>query len=161
MHDLKIEAPEGEPTIIMTRTFKAPRALVWKALSEAEHAVRWFGPHSHRNKVLKWDWQVGGEWSIESTTPDGTVIVFFGEYREIDKPEKVTQTFSFNHLPPGVFSVDTVMLEDHGDTTVYRATSLAPGFEARDQMLASGMEVGVVEGFERLDAMLEALKADA
>jgi uncharacterized protein YndB with AHSA1/START domain len=160
MHDLKITAPEGQPVIIMTRTFNAPRELVWKAISEPEHAVRWWGPHGHKNKVLKWDWRVGGEWSIESTMPEGT-IVFFGEYREIQKPEKVTQTFSFDQLPPGAHSVDTVILEDHGDKTVYRATSLAPDLAARDAMLASGMEVGVVEGFERLDTMLDEWKAKA
>ena len=161
MHDLKITAPEGERTIVMTRTFNAPRALVWKALSEPEHAVRWWGPHGHRNKVLKWDWKVGGEWSIESTLPDGQVITFFGEYREIDAPGKVTQTFAFDGLPPGVHSLDTVVLEDHGDRTVYRATSIAPDIAARDGMLASGMEVGVIEGFERLDQLLDDWKAQA
>ena len=52
-------------------------------------------------------------------------------------------------------------LEDHGDRTVYRAKSIAPDIAARDGMLASGMEVGVVQGFERLDAMLEEFKAGA
>jgi uncharacterized protein YndB with AHSA1/START domain len=161
MHDLKIEAPEGKPVILMTRTFNAPRALVWKAISEPEHAVRWWGPHSHKNKVLKWDWRVGGEWKIETTTPDGQVIVFFGEYREIEKPVKVTQTFSFDQLPPGMHSIDTVELIEKDGKTIYKATSIAPSMEARDGMLASGMEVGVVEGFERLDAMLQEFKAEA
>jgi uncharacterized protein YndB with AHSA1/START domain len=159
MHDLKIEAPKDRPVLLMTRTFDAPRELVWKAISEPEHAVRWWGPHKHRNRVLKWDWRVGGEWSIETTTPEGEKIVFFGEYREIQRPEKVTQTFSFDQLPPGAHSVDTVVLEEHGDKTVYRATSVLPDFEAREGMLASGMEVGVVEGFERLDRILEDFKA--
>ena len=159
MADLKIEAPKDQPLIIMTRTFNAPRELVWKALSEPEHAVRWWGPHGHKNRVLKWDWRVGGQWSIELTLPDGQKIVFFGEYREIDRPHKVTQTFSFDQLPPGAQSVDTAILEDHGGKTIYRATSRVPDFASRDAMLASGMEVGVVEGFERLDKMLEELKA--
>jgi uncharacterized protein YndB with AHSA1/START domain len=161
VHDLKIEAPKDDPIIVMTRTFNAPRELVWKAISEPEHAVRWWGPHSHKNRVLKWDWRVGGEWSIETTTPDGTVIVFFGEYREIAKPEKVTQTFSFDQLPPGAHSVDTVVLTEKDGKTIYHATSRVADFESRDAMLASGMEVGVVEGFERLDAMLEDFKQQA
>lgn len=161
MADLKIDAPANEPVIHMTRTFNAPRALVWKAISEPEHAVRWWGPHGHKNRVLEFDWRVGGKWRIETTTDRGDVIVFFGEYREIVKPEKVTQTFAFDQLPPDMFSVDTVVLEDHGDKTVYRASSVLPNLEARDGMLASGMEVGVVEGFERLDEMLEEFKAGA
>lgn len=159
MHDLKIEAPKDDPIIVMTRTFNAPRALVWKAMSEPEHAVRWWGPHGHQNKVLKWDFRVGGEWSIASTIPGGQVITFFGEYREIDKPEKLTQTFSFDGLPPGAHSVDSVTLTEKDGKTTYTATSRVPDFESRDAMLASGMEVGVVEGFERLDAMLEEFKA--
>jgi uncharacterized protein YndB with AHSA1/START domain len=159
MHDLKIEAPKNEPMIYMTRTFDAPRALVWKAISEPEHAIRWWGPHSHTNKVLKWDWKVGGEWKIESTTPEGHVIVFFGKYKEIARPEKVTQTFSFDALPPGVHSIDTVELIEKDGKTVYKASSIMPDVESRDGMLATGMEVGVVEGFERLDAMLEEFKA--
>ena len=161
MHDLRIEAPEGKPVILMTRTFNAPRALVWKAISEPEHAVRWWGPHGHKNKVLKWDWRVGGEWSIESTMPDGSAVTFFGDYREIEKPVKVTQTFSFDQLPPGVHSVDTVELIEQDGRTIYKATSVAPDMASRDGMLASGMEVGVIEGFERLDQMLDEWKAEA
>ena len=161
MHDLKIEAPRDEPTIVMTRTFNAPRELVWKAISEPEHAVRWWGPHGHKNKVLKWDWRVGGEWSIESIVTDGSKIVFLGEYQEIEKPRKVTQTFSFDQLPPGVHSVDAVELIEKDGKTIYRAVSSVPDFESRDAMLASGMEVGVVQGFERLDAMLEDWKQQA
>lgn len=158
MSDLKIEAPADEPIIIITRTLNAPRDLVWKAISQPEHAIRWWGPHGHQNRIIKWDWRVGGEWSIESTLPEGEKIVFFGEYREIDKPNKVTQTFSFDQLPPGAHSVDTVVLEEQGAQTVYRATSRVPDFASRDAMMESGMEVGVAEGFERLDGMLEEFK---
>jgi uncharacterized protein YndB with AHSA1/START domain len=161
MHDLKIEAPKDQPVIHMTRTFSAPRELVWKAISEPEHAVRWFGPHDHKNEVLKWDWRVGGEWSIKSTMPDGNAITFFGDYREIQRPEKVTQTFSFDQLPEGAHSVDTVELIEKDGKTIYKATSLMPDMESRDGMLASGMETGVVQGFERLDAMLEDWKKQA
>jgi len=64
-------------------------------------------------------------------------------------------------LPEGAHSVDTVVLEDHGDKTVYRASSTFPDIASRDGMMASGMEVGVREGFERLDQMLEEFKAHA
>lgn len=159
MHDLKIDAPVGQPFMTMTRTFDAPRALVWKALSQPEHAVRWWGPNGHKNRVLAWDFRVGGKWSIETTTGTGQTIVFFGDYLEIEKPLKVTQTFSFDQLPPGVHSVDSVELEERNGKTVYLARSTFPDVASRDGMLASGMETGVVEGFARLDAMLEDWKA--
>ena len=159
--ELKIEAPADKPIMIMTRTFNAPRALVWKAMSEPQHVIRWWGPHGHVNKVLAFDFRVGGKWRIETTTPEGHAIQFFGEFREIRAPEKLTQTFSFDRLPEGAHSVDTVVLEDHGDRTVYRATSILPDIVSRDGMIASGMKTGVREGFERLDAMLEEFKRQA
>lgn len=153
-HDLKIDAPIGQPFLTMTRTFNAPRALVWKALSEPEHAVRWWGPNGYSNEVLEFDFRVGGKWRIRTTTPD-TTIEFFGDYVEIEKPNKITQTFSFDHLPPGAHSLDTVVLEERDGKTIYHAISSFSDVESRDAMVASGMQTGVVEGFERLDAMLE------
>ena len=161
MHDLKIVAPAGEPIIVMTRSFKAPRELVWKALSEPEHLVRWWGPHSHKNEVLEFDWRAGGTWRIKSTMPDGNAITFFGDYIEIGKPNTVTQTFSFDGVPDGAHSVDTVVLEQIGERTLYIGVSRLPNVEARDGMVASGMEVGMVEGFERLDKILEEFKVTA
>lgn len=160
MHDLKIDAPVGKPFLTMTRTFNAPRALVWKALSEPEHAVRWWGPHGYTNEVLQFDFRVGGSWRIKTKMPDGD-ITFFGDYVEIDKPSKITQTFSFDQLPPAAHSLDTVVLEEKDGKTVYHAMSSFSDVASRDAMVASGMETGVVEGFERLDAMLEEWKVPA
>jgi uncharacterized protein YndB with AHSA1/START domain len=160
MDDYRIEAPADQPTIILTRMFKAPRRLVWKAFSEPEHIIRWWGPHSHKNRVLELDFRVGGKWKIESITPDGTVIVFHGEYRAIDAPRLVSQTFGVEGMYGGAFSVDTVTLEEVGDQTLYRNVSVMPDMASREGMLASGMEVGVREGFERLDRMLEEFKSN-
>jgi uncharacterized protein YndB with AHSA1/START domain len=157
--DLKIEAPENSKMMFMTRTFDAPRELVWRALSEPEHVVRWFGPDGYPNTVLEFDWRVGGKWRIRTEIPGGEDITFFGDYLEIEKPVKVTQTFSFDHLPPGMHSIDTVELEEKDGKTIYRASSTFPDIESRNGMLASGMETGVREGFARLDAMLEDWKA--
>lgn len=158
MHDLKIEAPANSRELYMTRTFDAPRALVWKALSEPEHAVRWWGPHGYTNEVLEFDFRIGGSWRIATTTPEGR-IVFFGDYLDIEKPVRITQTFSFDQLPPGMHSVDTVELIEKDGKTIYQAKSVFPDIASRDGMIASGMEKGVVEGFERLDQMLEEWKA--
>jgi len=154
-----IEAPAGEPIMILTRTFDAPLALVWKAVSEPQHVVAWFGPHGHKNRVLAFDFRVGGEWRIETTTGTGQVIVFFGEFRAIAAPHRLVQTFSFDGLPPGVHSIEDLTLSEENGKTVYRTVSTFPDVASRDGMLASGMEVGVMEGFQRLDAMLDDWKA--
>ena len=161
MHDLRFIAPPGEPIMIMTRSFNAPRMLVWKALSEPEHVIRWWGPHGHKNRVLQFDWKVDGKWKFETTTADGQVIIFYGEYRDIAGPETVTQTFAGEGMYDGQYSVDTVTLREFDGKTLYISVSRLPDAESRDAMMASGMESGVVEGFERLDAMLEDWKAHA
>jgi uncharacterized protein YndB with AHSA1/START domain len=161
MDDLKIEAPASQPTITLTRTLNAPRRLVWKAFSEPEHIIAWWGPHSHTNRVLAFDFRVGGTWRFESTTPQGQVVIFHGEIRAIEPPRLIAQTFGVEGMFGDAFSLDTVTLEEIGDRTLYRNVSVMPDLASRDGMLASGMETGVRQGFERLDAMLEAFKADA
>ena len=67
------------------------------------------------------------------------------------------QTFTWEGMPDDV-SLETLGFEDLGDgTTRLHAQSLVDSFEGRDQWLASGMETGVVEGYAKLDALLEEL----
>ncbi|RYE88745.1 MAG: hypothetical protein EOP19_00390 [Hyphomicrobiales bacterium] len=157
--DLNIDAPAGEKFMVLTRTFNAPRSLVWKALSQPEHIIRWWGPHGHANKILHFDWRVGGSWRIQSSMADGMVIVFHGDYREIEPEWKTVQTFAVEGMYDGAYSVESLTLEEVDGKTLYKVVSELPDVAARDGMLQSGMEVGVVEGFERLDAILEEFKA--
>jgi uncharacterized protein YndB with AHSA1/START domain len=161
MDDLRIEAPAATPTVEITRTFNAPRALVWRALSRPEHVINWFGPHGHRNKVLEFDWRVGGKWKIRSTLPDGVEITFFGAYLDIDAPQKVVQTFGVEEMYGEATVTETITLEERDGRTTYRVVTPCATFEERDAMIASGMEKGVREGFERLDAMLERFKLES
>lgn len=157
--DLAIDAPPGERHIVLTRTFRAPRSLVWKAISQPEHLIRWWGPHRHANRILAYDWRVGGNWRIQTTTPEGEIVVFHGQYLEIEPEWKTVQTFGMEGMYGDAVSVDTLTLEEIDGVTHYRVVSVLPDVQSRDGMLASGMETGVVEGFERLDAILAELAA--
>ena len=71
------------------------------------------------------------------------------------REDRIVQTFTFDGWPDGV-SLDTMTFEDLGDGwTRMHSRSLLDSFEARAGMLESGMEVGVDEGYEKLDALLE------
>jgi len=157
--DLAIEAPAGERHIVLTRTFNAPRSLVWRAISQPEHLIRWWGPHRHANHILQFDWRVGGIWRIQTTTPEGQSIVFHGTYLEIEPEWKTVQTFGVEGMYGDAVSTDTLTLEEIDGVTHYRVVSVLPDVASRDGMLASGMETGVIEGFERLDAILFELAA--
>ncbi|MDB5505651.1 MAG: putative glutathione S-transferase-related transrane protein [Devosia sp.] len=161
MDDLKIDAPAGKAFVNFTRTFNAPRELVWRALSQPEHVVNWFGPAAHANTVLEFDWRVGGKWKIRSVFADGGHVDFHGEYREIARPERVVKTFGMVGMYDDMVSIDTVELEEVDGKTIYRAHSELASIEARNGMMASGMESGAREGYARLDAMLENWQVNA
>ena len=82
---------------------------------------------------------------------------FHGCFHEVRPSELIVQTFTFEGFPDGV-ALEKLVLEDLGDgRTRLTATSLVDSFEGRDAFVASGMETGVVEGYERLDEVLAPL----
>jgi uncharacterized protein YndB with AHSA1/START domain len=159
LDDLRIEPSASEPTVVITRTLKAQRALVWKMVSEPEHLIRWWGPHGYDNTIKQFDFRVGGKWKIESRPRDGRVFTFIGEYLEIVPPERLVQTFGVEGMFDGKYSVDRLTLTEVDGQTIYSVTSRFDTVAERDGMLASGMEHGVRQGFERLDTMLADLQA--
>ena len=84
-------------------------------------------------------------------------IRFWGEYREVRAPEVLESTFEFSGAP-GHVSVDRLELQElDGGRTLAVATSSFDSKEDRDAALQSGMEKGVIEGYEKMDAVLERL----
>ena len=64
------------------------------------------------------------------------------------------QTFAFEGMPDGV-ALEKLRFERIGDGhTLLTATSLVDSFADRDAFVATGMETGVTEGYESLDAVL-------
>lgn len=75
-------------------------------------------------------------------------------FRAQTEPELIVQTFCFEGVPDSV-ALERLALEDLGNGwTRLVATSLVDSFEGRDAFLASGMESGIREGYERLDELL-------
>ncbi len=162
MDNLKVNAPAGEPIIIMTRTFDAPRALVWKAMTEREHIARWWGASSFTAKVVvkTYDPRVGGEWRFESHGTDGKVFIFHGKFLAINGPHRVVQTFGMEGMFEGKLIVEDMTLEELPDgRTLYRQLSSYDSVADRDGMVASGMEVGARETLEQLAAVIAELKS--
>ena len=159
MADTTFSYPAGEPVIVTTRVFEAPRELVWAACTEAGHMANWWGPHRYTNTVLEMDARPGGRWRVDQAGADGKVFRFFGEFREVVRPERLVLTFDFEGNPGGEM-VETHTFEAVGSgtrlTTVSRFASVAD----RDGMAASGMEGGARESYERLDELLAALQAE-
>lgn len=163
MDDFKVVAPPGETTITLSRTFKAPRALVWKAMTEREHIVRWWGLKNSKVRVLEFDFRIGGGWRFEQeyggSEPGTPNMVFYGKYREIVPIAKVSNTFGIEGMYADDGLVETVSLDEKDGVTHYRSVSQFLDVASRDGMVASGMEYGARESLNQLEDLLGELSA--
>ena len=146
-------AAEGEREIVTERVFDAPRERVFQAFTDPELIPQWWGRREDKTTVDKLDVREGGDWRFVADGPDGTTA-FRGTFRVIDPPETVEQTFEWEGMP-GHVVIETATFEDLGDgRTKVSTRSRFDATEERDGMLASGMEIGMGESYERLDELL-------
>ncbi len=148
----RIEADAKLPIIRITRDFSATSEQLFRAHVDPELFARWVGPTDMRTRIEHWDAKTGGSWRFVQDR-DGTEYAFHGCFHDV-RPDRIVQTFTYDDEPDGV-ALETLWFEDLGDRrTRLHGQSLCDSFEARDGWLASGMEVGVNEGYAKLDAMV-------
>jgi len=140
--------------IAFTRSFRAPRDLVFEAHSSCEHMSKWWGPRKYEVASCEIDFRPGGKWRIVHRDPEGQEFGFRGEYREIVRPERLVWTFEFEPMP-GHISVQTAAFEERDGVTTLRGTATFDSKEDRDGMLQSGMQEGMAESLDRLEEHLE------
>jgi uncharacterized protein YndB with AHSA1/START domain len=151
-----ITAPEGLPFIEIVREFDAPVEAVFNAHREPELVRQWLGPQGYEMDIERWDFTTQGGYRYVHRTPDGDAWAFNGTFHSVRENEFAVQTFEFEGMPD-VVAIETIAFEDLGDgRTRLRIHSTYPAVEARDGMVASGMETGLREGYERLDALVAA-----
>jgi uncharacterized protein YndB with AHSA1/START domain len=143
--------------IEMTRTFDAPRELVFEAHSKCEHLTKWWGRTGSTLAVCDLDFRPGGAWRFVERQSDGAEYGFHGEFLEVVRPERIVWTFEFEGMP-GHVSVDTMTFEEQDGKTLLRGRTRFDSVEDRDGMLQSGMEEGAGETYDRLAEYLATLK---
>jgi uncharacterized protein YndB with AHSA1/START domain len=157
---LKVTTPTDRE-IVMTRVVDAPRALVFDAMSKAELIKRWLtGPPGWSMVECENDLKVGGSFRHVWLGPDGAVMAMRGVYREIVPPERIVRTESFElgcDAQAGE-QVGTLALTEQDGKTTITLTVLFPSKDARDAMIASGMERGVAAGYDKLEELLTSLE---
>lgn len=153
-NETQIEADPKLPTVRIVRDFDAPPERVFRAWTDPELVAKWLGPESVTIRIDSWDARTGGRYRYAALQGSEEVAAFYGSFHEVRPAERLVQTFTFEGEPDGV-SLDTTTFEDLGDGRT-RTTNLSvvPTMEARDAMLASGMSTGIIEGYEKLDALL-------
>jgi uncharacterized protein YndB with AHSA1/START domain len=147
-----IEADPKVPIIRMRREFNATPEQLFRAHTDPRLFAQWVGPSGMHTSIEEWDVRSGGSWRYVSTR-DGQQYAFRGCFHDV-RPDRIVQTFTFEGQPDGV-ALETLWFENLGDgRTLLRAQSLVDSFEDRDAWLASGMEVGVNEGYAKLEEMI-------
>jgi uncharacterized protein YndB with AHSA1/START domain len=151
--EAQIVADPVVPMVRITREFDAPPEKVFRAHVDPELFAQWTGPDSTSVRIDRFDCRTGGSYRYVAIQ-DGVEYGFRGCFHEVRPSELIIQTFTFEGMPDGV-ALERLELEDiGGGRTRLTATSLVDSFEGRDAFLASGMEVGVQEGYAKLDALL-------
>lgn len=150
---LKIEVL-SDTQIQMTRSFKAPRELVFRAMTEPELVAKWWGQRSTTTIVDKLDARVGGEWRFVQRDEAADVeYAFRGTFLEFEPPAKLVQTFEFEMMP-GHVATDAMTLSEIDGGTLITIVSTFTSKEDLDGMLQSGMESGANESYDQLEELL-------
>jgi uncharacterized protein YndB with AHSA1/START domain len=121
----------AERVLVITRVFDAPRSLVFKAWTDPEHVVRWWGPKGFTTPFCKIDLRLGGVFHYCMRSPEGKDYWNTGVYREIVPLERIVCTDSFadeegNVVPATYYGMSAdfplemllmVTFEEHGGKT--------------------------------------------
>lgn len=150
----EITADPHVPAIRMERDFDATPAQLIRAHLDPELFAQWCGPDSVTIRVLEWDARPLGSYRYVCVENDGDgEHAFRGTFPHISEG-RIVQTFCYEPFPESI-ALETMTFTDlGGGRTRLMAFSLCDSFEARDQMLASGMDTGVNEGYLKLDALI-------
>jgi len=144
MNETRVTTP-SELEIRVERVFDAPRAHVFSVWTDPALIPEWWG---EQTKVEEMDVRPGGRWRFD--TGHGVVE---GEFREVEPPARLVQTFQ-NHLQTLEFE------ELDEERTKLTQTMRFATTEERDTTMQYGVEEGAKSGFARIDAALQKLAAD-
>ena len=151
--------------LVIERIFNAPRELVWKAWTDPEMLVRWWGPKHFSAPACKLDFRVGGKYLYCMRSPDGKDYWSTGTFTEIIPFEKIVQTDSFadeqgNVVPAAHYGMSadfplelqvTLTFEDIDGRT--KLTLRHAGMPAGGD--AEGANTGWDESLDKLAALVE------
>ena len=145
--------------VVFTRSFEAPRHLVFDCLSKPELVRRWMlGPPGWTMPVCEIDFRVGGRFRYVWRKASGTELGMGGEFREILAPQKVVHVELFDQDWTGGETTVTTLLSEKNGWTTMTGTIVYSSKDARDGALRTGMTDGMTAGYNLLDEVLKELK---
>lgn len=131
--------------LVITRTFDAPRELVWKAWTEPECVLHWLGPKGFTGLEFRIDDKAGGTWLSRMRGPDGKELVNGGRVLEYVEPERLSFTFKWDDGGQEETTIEITLTGRDGKTEMTFRQGLFETTESRD-----GHNGGWSESFEKL-----------
>lgn len=157
---LNLDIPAGVPWIDFTREFDAPVEAVFTAHRDPELVKQWLGPDGYEMTIERWDFVSGGGYRY--THRDGeNVYGFHGTFHTVRENELAIQTFEFEGAPDEVAIEFMRFVDLGGGRCRLEGRSVGRTVEGRDAMVESGMETGMAQGYDRLDAIVSTAAASA
>lgn len=152
--EAEIVADPEIPKVTITREFNAPPERVYRAWAEPDLVRQWMGPRSIDMDIDTWDCRTGGSYRYTATRDGEELAKFYGSFHEARPGERLVQTFTYDGMPDAV-SLETLTFEPlEGGRCRIVGVSVVDSMQAQAAMMASGMEVGINEGYEKLDELL-------
>jgi uncharacterized protein YndB with AHSA1/START domain len=153
---LEITTP-SDREIAFTRSFDAPRNLVFDAWTKPELLKRWlYGPNGWSLAICEVDLRVGGRYRYEWHHTNGNEMGMGGIYKEVMPPARIVNTQLFDQDWTGGEAVGTLVLTEKDGKTTTVNTVLYASKQARDGALSTPMAEGMEMGYARMDDMLAA-----
>jgi uncharacterized protein YndB with AHSA1/START domain len=157
----------SERDCVITRTFDAPRTLVFKAWTDPKHMAQWWGPDGFTNPVCELDVRPGGAWRIVMRAPNGEEHPAKGIYREVVPPERLVFTIDHSELSdqwhalvnpgrdkskdkPALEGISTVTFDEQDGKTTVTIRTRFESVEILEAFAKMGMAQGWSQSLERL-----------
>lgn len=152
----QITAEKGQHTILITREFKAPPAIVFSLHTDPDLFIQWAKPDGAIMELETLNCQTGGSFLWHHIHHNGMKFSFYGIFHEVQAPNIIIRTSEFKGLPEKLLPVlETLQFEAIGDKeTRLSITIYCPSEAYRDGMLSSGMQAHFDHSFALLDGLL-------
>jgi uncharacterized protein YndB with AHSA1/START domain len=146
---------EGDRTIVIARALDASARTVFEAVTNPDLVARWWAPKSRGTIVsCTADVRVGGTYRYAMRANSGQDVAFSGEYREVTPHSRLVFTSRFEGAP-GEPAVVTVTFEERGGKTYVVHQEVYPSAMVRDIVVSTGMEKGMREAMDQLEALVQ------
>ena len=129
--------------ILLSRTYDAPRELVFEAWIDPVHVAEWWGPAGFTTTILEMDPRPGGTWRFIMHGPDGVDYPNRIDYLEITKPERLVYTHASDEEPPQIQFEATLNFAERGGQTELNLRMLFRTAAERDLVVE---QYGAIEG---------------